>query len=88
MKQKLSSLRVVLLGLLGDDEVTPQEIVEVFRETIKSEMERSLERTKRSRSILEQLRIPYHYTTTPDYLKHPTTTVGAAGTDQITFQNK
>ena len=47
-------------------------------------MDEATETTKKSRTVLEKLRIPYHYTTCPDYLSNPVGT-GWSESEYISF---
>ena len=71
MNPNLNSLRIALLQCLSSSDVTADEVTEVIRETARAEMDEGTNKTKKCRTILEKLRIPYHYTTCPDYLSNP-----------------
>ena len=82
MNPNLNSLRISLLQCLSSPDVTADEVTEVVRETVRSKMDESTETTKKARTVLEKLRIPYHYTTCPDYLSNP---VGAGKSESVTI---
>ena len=71
MNPNLNSLRISLLQCLTSPDVSADEITEVIRETSRSEMDEGTKRTQKCRTILEKLRIPYQYTSCPDYLSSP-----------------
>ena len=71
MNANLNALRIALLQCLSSPDVSADEITEVIRETSRSEMDEGTKRTQKCRTILEKLRIPYHYTTCPEYLSNP-----------------
>ena len=69
---------------LSSPEVTAEQVTEVIRETARAEMDAGTEQTKKCRTVLEKLRIPYHYTTCPDYLSNPVGT-GWSESEYISF---
>ena len=83
MNPKLNALRIALLQCLSSPDVTADEVTEVVRETVRSKMDESQETVKKSRTVLEKLRIPYHYTTCPDYL----TFSSSESNDTISFSS-
>ena len=82
MNPNLNTLRLALNQCLACPEVTAEQVTEVIRETVRARMDEATETTKKSRTVLEKLRIPYHYTTCPEYLSNDGP-VGAEGTDVI-----
>ena len=82
MNPNLNALRISLLQCLSSPDVTAEEVTEVIRETARTEMDAGTEKTNKCRTILEKLRIPYHYTTCPDYLSNP---VGAGKSESVTI---
>ena len=86
MNPNLNSLRIALLQCLSSPEVTADEVTEVIRETVRAKMDEATDTTKKSRTVLEKLRIPYHYTTCPDYLSNPVGT-GWSESDYISFSS-
>ena len=86
MNPNLNALRIALLQCLSSPDVTADEVTEVVRETVRSKMDESQETVKKSRTVLEKLRIPYHYTTCPDYLSNPVGT-GWSESDYISFSS-
>ena len=83
MNPNLNALRISLLQCLASPDVSADEITEVIRETSRSEMDEGTKKTQKCRDILEKLRIPYHYTTCPDYL----TFSSPEGYDTISFSS-
>ena len=71
MNPNLNALRIAMLQCLSSPDVTADQVTEVIRETARAEMDAGTDKTKKCRTILEKLRIPYHYTTCPDYLSNP-----------------
>ena len=71
MNPNLNALRIALLQCLSSPDVTADQVTEVVRETVRSKMDEATETTKKSRTVLEKLRIPYHYTTCPESLSNP-----------------
>ena len=69
MNPNLNALRIAMLQCLSSPDVTADEVTEVIRETARAEMDAGTDKTKKCRTILEKLRIPYHYTSCPDFLK-------------------
>ena len=86
MNANLNALRIALLQCLASPDVSADEITEVIRETSRSEMDEGTKRTQKCRNILEKLRIPYQYTTCPDYLSNPVGT-GWSESDYISFSS-
>ena len=84
MNPNLNALRIALLQCLSSPDVTADQVTEVVRETVRSKMDEATETTKKSRTVLEKLRIPYHYTTCPDYLSNPVGT-GWSESEYISF---
>ena len=84
MNPNLNSLRIALLQCLSSPDVSADEVTEVIRETARAEMDAGTDKTKKCRTILEKLRIPYHYTTCPDYLSNPVGT-GWSESEYISF---
>ena len=84
MNPNLNALRIALLQCFTSPDVTADEVTEVIRETARTEMDEGVKRTQKCRTILEKLRIPYHYTTCPDYLSNPVGT-GWSESDYISF---
>ena len=84
MNPNLNSLRISLLQCLSSPDITADEVTEVVRETVRSKMDEATETTKKARNVLEKLRIPYHYTTCPDYLSNPVGT-GWSESEYISF---
>ena len=68
MNPKLNGLRIALLQCLSADDITAQEITEVVRESVKKKMDEATMTVAKSRTVLDKLSIPHHYTTCPDYL--------------------
>ena len=68
MNPNLNSLRIALLQCLSSPDISAEQVTDVVRETIKTKMDEATETTKKSRTILEKLRMPHHYSTCPDYL--------------------
>ena len=85
MNPNLNSLRIALLQCLSSPDVTADQVTEVIRETARAEMDAGTDKTKKCRTILEKLRIPYHYTTCPDFLKDVWTE--QEDNDTITFSS-
>ena len=69
MNPQLNALRIALLQCLSTEEVTAEQVTEVIRETVKQKMEEGNMTVAKTRTVLDKLRIPHHYTTCPDYLK-------------------
>ena len=69
MNPNLNALRIALLQCLSSPDVTADEVTDVVRETCRAKMDEATETTKKSRTVLEKLRIPHHYTSCPDFLK-------------------
>ena len=68
MNPNLNALRIALLQCLSADDITAQEITEVVRESVKKKMDEATMTVAKSRTVLDKLQIPHHYTTCPDYL--------------------
>ena len=68
MNPNLNALHIAVLQCLASPDVTSEQITEVIRESIKTKMNEAQDTVQKSRTVLENLRIPHHYTTCPDYL--------------------
>ena len=68
MNQQLRTLQIALRQCLVNGDITAQEITEVVRETVKQKMDEATMTVAKSRTVLDKLSIPHHYTTCPDYL--------------------
>ncbi len=68
MNPNLNALRIALLQSLSSPDVTAEEITDVVRETLKHKMDEASVTVAKSRTVLDKLQIPHHYTTRPDYL--------------------
>ncbi len=68
MNQQLRTLQIALRQCLANDDVTAVQITEVIRETIKMKMDEASVTVAKSRTVLDKLSIPHHYTTCTDYL--------------------
>ena len=86
MNANLNALRIALLQCFASPDVSADEITEVIRETARTEMDEGTKRTQKCRTILEKLRIPYHYTTCPDYLSNPVG-AGRSESESVSFTN-
>ena len=82
MNPQLNALRISLLQCLSDGDTPAEKITEVIRETIKMKMDEANITVAKSRTVLDKLRIPHHYTTCPDYLSNP---VGAGKSESVTI---
>ena len=68
MNSHLNSLQLALRLCLDASDVSAEQMTDVIRETIKQKMDDATETTKKSRTILEKLRMPHHYSTCPDWM--------------------
>ena len=81
MNSKLRTLQLAVSQALAEENVTAEQIVEVFRETIKNQRDEARAKSSKATAALDLLKIPHQYTSTPEYL----TFAGLAGSDTISF---
>ena len=68
MNKELKTLQFAIRNCLKEDDTSAKQIVEVFRECLKMEEDTARTTAQKARDALNELRVPFHYTSTPDWM--------------------